>query len=80
MWYFYFLELSNADIYVGVTSDLKSRFREHRDGEVKSTRPYRPLALRSYVAVETQRQAHELERYFKTGSGKAVAKKRFLAR
>jgi predicted GIY-YIG superfamily endonuclease len=80
MWYVYFLELSNGDIYVGSTVDLKARLKLHEAGEVKSTRPYRPLKLRSYVAVETEPQARELERYFKTGSGKAVANKRFLAR
>jgi predicted GIY-YIG superfamily endonuclease len=80
MWYVYFLELSNGDIYVGVSSDLKARIEAHRRGDVDSTRPFRPLHLRSYVAVETERQARELERYFKTGSGKAVAKKRLLAR
>jgi len=80
MWYVYFLELANADIYVGSTSDLKARVAAHHRGEVSSTRPFRPLKLRSYVAVETEEQARALERYFKTGSGKAVAKKRLLAR
>lgn len=80
MWYVYFLELSSSDIYVGSTSDLKMRVTDHKHGEANSTRPFRPLKLRSYIAVETEKQARELERYFKTGSGKAVAKKRLLAR
>ncbi len=80
MWYVYFLELANSDIYVGHTSNLKLRVPTHQRGEVTSTRPFRPLRLRSYVAVETESQARDLERYFKTGSGKAVAKKRFLTR
>lgn len=79
MWYVYFLELSNGDIYVGSTVDLKARLKLHHAGEVMSTRPHRPVRLRSYVAVETEHQARELERYFKTGSGKAIAKKRLLA-
>jgi len=32
----------------------------------------------SYVAVATEARARELERYFKSGSGKALAKKRLL--
>jgi hypothetical protein len=32
----------------------------------------------AYVAVPTVRKAKELEKYFKTGSGKAVLKKRIL--
>ena len=78
MWYVYFLELSNRDIYVGSTSDLRERIARHDAGHVTSTKAYRPILLRSYVAVETQQRALRLERYFKTGSGKAVALKRFL--
>jgi putative endonuclease len=34
--------------------------------------------LKSYVAVETEDHARELETYFKSGSGKAVALKRLI--
>ncbi len=78
MWYVYFLELNNDDIYVGSTNDLKRRVPSHQAGHVTSTAAYRPLRLRAYVAVETEATARELERYFKSGSGKAIAKKRFL--
>lgn len=78
MWYVYFLELSNGDIYVGSTPDLKRRFTSHMKGQVLSTKAYVPMKLRSYVAVESEFRARELERYFKSGSGKAVAMKRFL--
>lgn len=78
MWYVYFLELSNRDVYVGSTDDLRRRFASHQKGEVSSTRKYLPAILRSYVAVETEAGARGLERYFKSGSGKAFAKKRFL--
>jgi hypothetical protein len=37
-----------------------------------------PATLKSYIAVETKEKAIALEKYFKTGSGKAVALKRFL--
>ena len=39
---------------------------------------YLPVILRSYVAVADEASARRLERYFKSGSGKAFAKKRFL--
>jgi predicted GIY-YIG superfamily endonuclease len=45
---------------------------------VPATPGFLPAKLRSYVAVETKEKAVALERYFKTGSGKAVAMKRFL--
>jgi len=78
MWYVYFLELLNLDVYVGFSSDLKQRIKAHNDGKVPSTARYLPAKLKSYVAVETKEKAIALEKYFKTGSGKAVANKRFL--
>jgi len=78
MWYVYFLQLSNEHIYVGSTNDLKHRVRSHQEGDVLSTKAFTPMKLKSYIAVETENKARELEKYFKTGSGKAIAKKRFL--
>ena len=78
MWYVYFLELSNGSIYVGSTPGLKRRFDSHQKGQVQSTKAFIPMILKSYVAVETEMTARELEKYFKSGSGKAIALKRFL--
>jgi putative endonuclease len=77
VWYVYFLALGNGDIYVGSTNDLKRRFRSHELGQVTSTRPFLPVTLKCYIGVETEPNARQLERYFKSGSGKAFAKKRF---
>lgn len=78
MWYVYFLELSNKNIYVGFSGNLKQRFKTHNDGKVLATTRFLPAKLKSYVAVETKEKAMTLEKYFKTGSGRAVANKRFL--
>jgi putative endonuclease len=78
MWYVYFLELSNGDIYIGSTNDLRRRVQSHELGRVISTSMYLPVILRSYVAVGDEATARGLERYFKSSSGKAFAKKRFL--
>lgn len=78
MWYVYFLKLNNDSVYVGSTNDLKRRFESHQSGQVMSTKKYLPVILKSYVAVEDEDMARELERYFKSGSGKAIAMKRFL--
>jgi predicted GIY-YIG superfamily endonuclease len=77
MWYVYFLQLDNGDIHVGSTNDLRRRFEAHRSGYVTSTKAYPPATLKAYIAVETEANARQLERYFKTGSGKAFAGKRF---
>ena len=78
-WFVYILKSSIKDfICVGLTDDLTRRMDEHEAGLVQSTKAYRPLILVAYVAVPTERKARKLEKYFKTGSGKAVLKKRIL--
>ncbi|TDI58816.1 MAG: excinuclease ABC subunit C [Alphaproteobacteria bacterium] len=77
MWYVYFLQLNNGDKYVGSTNDLRRRITSHQRGQVTSTKTYLPVTLKSYVAVETESNARELEKYFKSGSGNAFANKRF---
>ena len=73
----YFLKLSNKAVYVGYTRDLKQRIHYHNSGFVTSTKLYLPIKLKSYIAVETEAIAINLEKYFKSGSGKAFALKRF---
>ena len=80
MWYVYFLELKNGDIYVGSTNDLKRRHTSHNAGQVEATKSFLPAKLKSYIAIETELNARQLERYFKSGSGKAFAYKRFCLR
>ena len=76
MWYVYFLELSNDRVCVGSTNDLKRRIASHNAGDVISTKPNWPARLLSNLAVQFEQQARALEKYFKTGSGKAFANKR----
>ncbi|HEB79665.1 MAG TPA: excinuclease ABC subunit C [Rhodospirillales bacterium] len=75
-WYVYFLQLCNGDVYVGSTNDLRRRAAPHQQGQVTSTKAFLPVMLKSYAAVQTEKNARELEQYFKSGSGKAFANKR----
>lgn len=77
--YVYCLENNDKNyIYIGSTNELKRRLTEHTEGKVQSTKAYLPLTLTVYIAVQTGKQARKLEKYFKTGSGKAILKKRIL--
>lgn len=79
MWYVYILENEVMNYrYIGSTGNLKRRLEQHKHGESKSTKPYLPLQLVSYIAVNSELKAQKLERYLKTGSGKAILKKRIL--
>jgi predicted GIY-YIG superfamily endonuclease len=75
MWYVFLRRLNNGDIYVGSTDDLRRRIASHRNGQVISTRGNLPATLEAYVAVADEVTARRLERYFKSGSGEAFAKK-----
>jgi len=62
--------------YVGVTSDLKRRLTEHNAGKSLHTAKYVPWKLVTYVAFADERKAQNFERYLKSGSGHAFARKR----
>ncbi|MCH7613919.1 MAG: GIY-YIG nuclease family protein [Candidatus Marinimicrobia bacterium] len=79
MHYVYCLENAEKQyLYIGSTNQLKQRIEKHKKGECKATKPYMPLILTAYVAVNSESKARKLEAYFKTGSGKAILKKRIL--
>ena len=63
--------------YVGVTSDLRARLKAHNAGAVTHTSKYAPWRVRTYVAFSDESQAFAFERYLKSASGRAFAKKRF---
>jgi putative endonuclease len=62
--------------YVGVTSDLRERLQKHNAGEVSHTSKYAPWTIKTYVAFVDQKHACAFEKYLKSASGRAFAKKR----
>lgn len=66
-------------IYVGYTSNLSRRIKQHNLKLNKSTKHYAPLVLESYIALSSRKKALLLEKYLKIGSGKAILRKRFLS-
>jgi predicted GIY-YIG superfamily endonuclease len=62
--------------YVGPTYDLKQRLAEHNSGKSPYTSKFAPWKLVTYVAFSDSRKAENFERYLKSGSGHAFAKKR----
>ena len=78
MHYVYLLESESiaGARYVGVTSDLKSRIKEHNAGKSSYTANCTPWRVVTYVAFNDRRKADSFERYLKSGSGHAFARKR----
>jgi len=62
--------------YVGVTGDLRARLHKHNAREVAHTSKYAPWAIKTYVAFDDQTQAFAFEKYLKSPSGRAFAKKK----
>ncbi len=78
MHYVYLLESEAVagQRYVGTTSDLKQQLVEHNAGRSPHTSKYAPWKLVTYVAFSDKRKAEAFERYLKSGSGHAFARRR----
>ena len=70
MHYVYILRMSNHQLYVGQTNDLRRRYQEHEVGNVRATQKRRPLTLIFYEAFTSKQDAVRRERYLKTTKGK----------
>lgn len=66
-----------SQAYIGVTSDLKRRLKEHSAGHSPHTSKFAPWELVVAIRFAEERKANAFERYLKTGSGRAFAKKHF---
>ena len=79
MYYVYLLRSipSPRQTYIGFSRDLKRRLAEHNARQSVHTSKFRPWALVCYHAFADAGRARDFERYLKTGSGQAFAKKRF---
>jgi putative endonuclease len=80
MYYVYLLRSDNSpgQTYIGSTSDLRKRLAEHNGGKSIHTNKFKPWSLVAYIALPEKRLAEELERYLKSGSGRAFAKRHLL--
>jgi predicted GIY-YIG superfamily endonuclease len=63
-------------VYVGITEDLKKRLVTHNSGGSVHTAKYKPWKLIVYLGFKNEAKARQFEKYLKSGSGRAFAKKR----
>ncbi|MBI2774768.1 GIY-YIG nuclease family protein [Candidatus Dependentiae bacterium] len=64
--------------YVGYTTNLEQRLATHNSCGSTYTSEYRPWKLEMYLGFSDQTRAKDFEKYLKSQSGRAFAKKRFL--
>jgi predicted GIY-YIG superfamily endonuclease len=78
MKYVYILKSVDFEhFYIGITDDLRARLIKHNAGEVPHTSKYKPWQIKTYIAFSDEKQAFSFEKYLKSASGRAFAKKRF---
>ena len=83
MHYVYILQsLSHPDkYYVGCTDDVAERLRQHNSGQAESQSRHTSIwglwELMVQVGFQDRAKAFAFEKYLKSGSGRAFAKKHF---
>ena len=69
--YVYILQsIEHSSFYIGYTSDLKKRFKQHNNGESEATKPFKPYKLIYYEAFWNEKDAKHREEYLKSGYGR----------
>jgi putative endonuclease len=63
--------------YVGVTSDVENRLEWHNTGPSGQTVQHRPWSVVVSLEFADEQTAARFERYLKSGSGRAFAKRHF---
>jgi putative endonuclease len=78
MKYVYILQsqIEPTRYYVGITDELRNRLQHHNAGKVTHTSKYAPWRINTYVAFSDEARAALFEKYLKSGSGRAFARKR----
>ena len=75
--FFVYVLYSEKDhgLYIGFTTNLANRMREHEEGLSLSTTYRRPLILAYYEAYFYREDAETRERFLKSGAGRIFLKK-----
>lgn len=78
MWQVYILKCADQSTYTGCTSNIEQRLERHSKGQVHYTSSRLPVQLITYINFSDKYKAFEFEKYLKSGSGRAFAKKRLV--
>lgn len=74
--YYVYAIISSIDgrIYVGMSDDPERRLTEHNSVRAKSTKAFKPWKLFFSRKTNNRKEARELEKYYKSGTGKEKLK------
>jgi len=68
----------DGSYYTGYTVDINNRLKAHNYGFVSYTAPKRPWKMIWYCCFSSKTKALRFEKYIKSGSGFAFARKRLV--
>ncbi|MFA5360267.1 MAG: GIY-YIG nuclease family protein [Patescibacteria group bacterium] len=78
MYYVYILKCSDNLTYVGFTTNIRKRIKEHNEGMVHHTKSRLPIKL-SWLGIFTNKtKAAIFEQYLKSGSGISFFKRHLI--
>jgi len=63
--------------YTGCSTNLLTRLQSHNNGQNPHTAKYRPWHIETAISFNCPQKARAFERYLKTGSGRAFARRHF---
>ncbi len=76
MYYVYSLKCKDG-YYLGCTDNIEDRIKRHKNGQIPATANRLPITIDFYLAIDDKYKAFRLEKYLKTGSGRAFIKRHF---
>ena len=77
-YYVYILQskIATDRFYIGFTENIENRLKDHNSGKNSHTAEFKPWRIKTAIAFTDRQKAMDFERYLKTKSGRAFAKKR----
>jgi len=78
---FYYVYILQSKIdqnryYTGFTENIDNRLKDHNSGKDTHTSKYKPWRIKTAIAFTDRQKALDFEKYLKTQSGRAFARKR----
>jgi predicted GIY-YIG superfamily endonuclease len=77
--YVYLLQSQShrSERYIGISADFQQRLKDHNAGQSPHTSKFRPWEPVVVLRFEDDAKAEAFERYLKSGSGHAFARRHF---
>ncbi len=74
--YILYSTIDTDRFYIGFTENIDNRLMDHNSGKNPHTAKYKPWRIKTAIAFTDRQKALDFERYLKSPSGRAFAKKR----